>query len=153
MYTGLLSIHSIFRWLVLLSLLYSIYRAYKGWLLKTTFTNTDNVVRFTTAIIAHVQLIIGLWLYFISPIVQYFLNNFNNAKHINDMRFFGMEHSLLMLIAVVIITIGSSRAKKEKTDHEKFKVMAIWFSIALLIILIAILWPFLSFTANRPYFR
>jgi len=57
-----------------------------------------------------------------------------------------------MLTAIVIITIGSALAKRKKTDKEKFKTMLVWFSAALLIIFIAIPWPF-SPLANRPYIR
>ena len=63
-----------------------------------------------------------------------------------------MIHSSLMLTAIVLITIGSAKAKRKPTDQEKFKTMLVWFSIALLIIFIAIPWPFSPF-ANRPYYR
>lgn len=69
-----------------------------------------------------------------------------------EFTFFGMIHSLLMLVAIIVITFGSALAKRKTTDREKFKTMLYWFSIALIIILIAIPWPF-SPLANRPYFR
>jgi hypothetical protein len=79
MYVTLLAIHSLLRWLVLASLLFALYRAYSGWLQNKTFTPFENSVRHTTATIVHLQFLIGLWLYFISPVVGYFLNNF--ASH------------------------------------------------------------------------
>jgi len=63
-----------------------------------------------------------------------------------------MEHSVMMITAIVIITIGSAKAKRKLTDKEKFKTMAIWFTVGLVIILISIPWTFSSF-ASRPYFR
>jgi hypothetical protein len=57
-----------------------------------------------------------------------------------------------MIMAIIIITIGSALAKRKSSDKEKFKTMGLWFSIALIIIFIAIPWPFSPF-ANRPYFR
>ena len=152
MYSIILVLHSLVRWFVLISLLYSTYRAFSGWLSKRNFSPVDNSIRHWTATIAHIQLILGFSLYFISPIIDYFLHNYKDAVHQRAIRFFGMEHSLMMLIAVVIITIGSAKAKRKKTDTEKFKTMAMWFSIALLIILISIPWPF-SPLAGRPYFR
>lgn len=152
MYQALLAFHSLFRWLVLISLLYAIYRAYKGWLSGRVFTAFDNAVRHTTATLAHIQLILGLWLYFISPIVKYFLHHFKDAVHERQFRFFGMEHSTMMLIAITLITIGSALAKRKKTGKEKFKVMAIWFTIALVIILSSVPWAF-SPVVSRPYFR
>ena len=153
MYSILLNLHSILRWFVLISLIYSIVIAYKGWLLKGTFKKPDNLARVLTATIAHVQLIIGIVLYFISPMIKYFLHNFKDMVHNKEFRFYGLEHTLFMFIAIVLLTIGSSAAKRKKTDAQKFKTMAIWFSIALIIIIIAIPWPFTSFTAQRPWFR
>lgn len=152
MYNTLLSIHSLIRWLVVLSLLYSLYRAYSGWLGSKPFTKQDNSIRHITATIAHVQLIAGLWLYFISPIINYFLHHYAEAKTQNEVRFFGMEHSTMMLIAIILITIGSAKAKRKTADRDKFKTIAVWYSVALLIILICIPWPF-SPMAGRPYWR
>jgi hypothetical protein len=152
MYQTLLGIHSLFRWLVVISLLYTIYRASKGWHFGKPFLKLDNFVRHTTATIAHIQLILGIWLYFISPVVDYFLHNFSDAVHLREIRFFGMEHSLMMFVAIVIITIGSAKAKRKPTDKEKFKTMVIWFSIALFIIVLNVPWKF-SPLISRPYFR
>jgi len=152
MYLILLATHSLIRWFVLISLLFAIYRGYRGWLLKKPFSRFDNNVRHITATIAHVQLIIGLWLYFISPIVAYFLYNFKDAVHERQIRFFGMEHATMMLTGIILITIGSVKAKRKTTDLEKFKTMAIWFTIALLVILSSIPWSF-SPLVSRPMFR
>lgn len=152
MYQTLLPLHSLVRWFVLLSLIFSIYHSYKGWLTNKAYTKFDNSVRHWTATIAHVQLTLGIFLYFVSPIVDYFLHNFSEAVRDNEIRFFGMEHSAMMLIAIVLITTGSLLAKRRETDKQKFKTMAIWFSIAFLIILVSIPFPF-STTASRPYFR
>lgn len=152
MYSTLLTLHSFIRWLVLISLLLAIFFAYKGWLSQKQFSKFDNSVRHWTATIAHIQLTIGVWLYFISPITNYFLHNYSDAVHKREIRFFGMEHSLMMLIAIVVITIGSAKAKRKQTDTKKFKTMAIWFSIALLIILTMIPWTF-SPLVSRPFYR
>ncbi|ETZ24812.1 hypothetical protein [Pedobacter sp. V48] len=152
MYSTVLALHSLVRWLVLASLLFAIFRAFSGWSSKRSFSRVDNAVRHWTATIAHIQLIFGLVLYFISPIVNYFLHNFNDAVHRREIRFFGMEHSLMMVIAIVVITIGSARAKRKLTDREKFQTMALWFSTGLLIILSSVPWAF-SPLISRPYFR
>ena len=152
MYTTLLALHSLTRWLVLTSLLFSIFWAYRGWLLNKPYLKFDNSVRHITATIAHIQLTLGLWLYFISPIVAYFLHNFSTAVHERAIRFFGMEHITMMLIAITLITIGSAKAKRKPTGKEKFKTMAIWFTVALLIILSSIPWSF-SPLISRPNFR
>jgi hypothetical protein len=152
MYLFLLALHSLTRWFVLISLLYAIFRSYRGWLGHKPFTKTDHITRVVTASVAHVQLVIGIWLYFISPVVNYFLHNFTQAVRMREIRFFGMEHITMMLIAITLITIGSAKAKRKTTDEAKFKTMAIWFSIALFIIFISIPWSFSPFT-SRPLFR
>lgn len=152
MYAFLLSLHSLVRWFVLAGLFFSIYRGYRGWLGNKSFTKTDNAGRVTAATAAHIQLVLGLWLYFISPVVSYFLHNFGIAVHQRVIRFFGMEHITMMLLAIVLITIGSAKAKRKSADKEKFKTMAIWFTIALVIIISSIPWSF-SPLISRPLFR
>lgn len=152
MYITLLTLHSLIRWFVLAGLLLVIYRAYTGWLNNKPFTSLDNNIRIITVTVAHLQLVVGLSLYFISPIVAYFFTGFPEIIHQREIRFFGMEHSIMMLTAMILITIGSAKAKRKLTDKEKFKTLAIWLSIALFIIFTSIPWAFSPFTA-RPYFR
>lgn len=152
MYTILLALHSFTRWLVLSSLLFAIFRGYRGWLLSKPYSKFENAVRHITATVAHIQLVLGLWLYLISPIVSYFIHNFSTAMHERAIRFFGMEHITMMLIGITLITIGSAKAKRKTTDSEKFKTTAIWFTIALLIILSSVPWSF-SPLISRPNFR
>ena len=152
MYQLVLSMHSSVRWLVLISLFFAIYRAYKGWFSGKGFSRSDNTIRHWTATIAHIQLALGVWLYSVSPLIDYFLHDYKDAVRQRGIRFFGMEHSLMMIMAVSIITIGSARAKRKTTDKEKFRTMAVWFTFGLIIIFISIPWPF-SPMASRPYFR
>lgn len=152
MYTILLALHSFTRWLVLSSLLFTVFWGYRGWLLNKPYSKFENIVRYITTTVAYIQLILGLWLYFISPIVSYFLHHFSIAVHERAIRFFGMEHITMMLIGITIITIGSAKTKGRVTDREKFKTMIIWFTIALLIILTSVPWSF-SPLISRPNFR
>ena len=148
----LLFIHSLLRWLVLSSIIYALFRAYLGLKNQTIFSKTDNSVRHWTATIAHIQLIVGINLYIKSPTVKYFSSNFKQAIQHVEFTFFGLIHILLMLIAIIVLTIGSALTKRRKSDEEKYKTMLVWFSLALFIIFIAIPWPF-SPLAHRPLFR
>ena len=150
MYQFLLELHSLFRWFVIISLLYTTFRSFRGFFSNATFSKTEDRFRHWTATIAHVQLMLGIYLYTQSPIVRYFWNNFSDAIHNTDQLFFGLIHIVLMLSGITIITIGSALAKRKKTAKEKFKTMMIWFTISILIIFIAIPWPF-SPLASRPY--
>jgi uncharacterized membrane protein YozB (DUF420 family) len=148
----MLFFHSLLRWLVLISLLYAIYRAYTGYTSNRAFTPVDDAVRHWTATIAHMQLLMGILVYSQSAIIKYFWGNFREAIHQQEIAFFGLIHLIMMVTAIVILTIGSALAKRKETDKEKFRTMLIWFIIALIIIFIAIPWPF-SPLANRTYFR
>jgi cell division protein FtsW (lipid II flippase) len=152
MYSVLLTIHSLVRWLVLISLLVAIYRAYSGWLGNKKYTRTDNALSSATVSIAYFQLVLGISLYCISPVVRYFMSYFKKAVHEREIRFFGMEHITMMVIAIVLMTIGSAKAKRQSTDRQRFRITAIWFTIALIIIFASIPWQFSPFT-KRPYFR
>lgn len=140
--------HSLLRWLVLISLLYAVYKAYRGYTTNRTFTARDNAARHWTATIAQTQMLPGIFLYTQSALIKYFRRNFSEAIHQQQITFFALIHISLMVIATVILTVGSGMAKRKETDKEKFKTML----IALIIIFIAVPWPF-SPLANRPWLR
>ncbi|RWY49298.1 hypothetical protein [Mucilaginibacter gilvus] len=152
MYNLILPLHSLVRWLVLLSLLIAIYRGYQGWLGKKAYNKFDDNLRQTTVSIIHLQFIIGVWLYAISPITNWFIHHFSEGVRLREIRFFGMEHITMMFIAIALITVGSSKAKRDITDHDKFRTQAIWFTIGLLVILSSIPWAF-SPLVHRPWLR
>lgn len=149
MYYILLSVHALVKWLVLLSLLYAIIRAFHGFRSGAPFTQTDNAVRHWTATIAHIQLLIGTALFLQSPLVKV---AFSAGTSTGDASFFAFIHSSMMFAAILLITVGSSLAKRKAKDRGKFRIQLIWFCLALLIMLIAIPWPF-SPLAQRPFVR
>lgn len=152
MYTVLLLSHSIVRYFVVLSIAYAAFRAIRGWRSKLPFTKSDDTARHLSATFAHIQLMIGYVLYFNSPFIAYFRSHFKEAIQQFDFVFFGTIHITLMTIAIVLITLGSSVAKRHTAPEEKFRTMAVYYLVALVIILCAIPWPF-SPLAARPYFR
>lgn len=152
MYASLIIYHTYFRWLVLASLLCAIFVSYKGYSTKKPFTKTDDAVRHWTATIAQIQLMIGMVLYFNNPMIKYFWTNLNEGIANMNVAFFSLIHITLMFTAIMLITFGSALSKRKPTDAEKFRTILVWFSIALIIILIAIPWPF-SPLAARPYIR
>lgn len=147
----LLHAHSGLRWLLLIVLLAAIYKAFTGYSGNKPFTKSDNTLRILTVIFTHIQLIIGLILYIQSPLVKLFWSNPGSAITQEAPMFFGLFHFVFMLLAVVLITIGSAKTKKKNTDKEKFKAMRGWFLAALIIILLAIPWPYLP-SAGRALF-
>ncbi|MEM7486111.1 MAG: hypothetical protein AAF348_12960 [Bacteroidota bacterium] len=152
MYNIILVLHSFIKWLMLTMLIFSIIKSLHGFYKNTTFSKASNSLRHWTATVAHIQLMLGITLYAQSPITKHFWNNFSQASKNLDSLFFGIIHMLLMLIAIAIITIGSAKAKRKESNKDKFKTMATWFTVGLILIVISIPWPF-SPLASRPYIR
>jgi len=152
MYSVLLPLHSIIRWLVLISLLITIGKSLWGYFKQPVFSKTDNVLRHWTATFCHIQLVIGMLLYTQSPFVTYFYDTYKSGNLNPEALFFGVIHIILMFIAIVFISIGSIKAKRISPDNEKYKTILIWFSIGLIVIFLAIPWPF-SPLAARPFLR
>jgi len=148
MYSLLLPLHSLLRWLLLLFLVSAIVCAWRGYSQHRTFSRTVNALRHWTATIGHTQLVAGMLLYIRSPVVSYWRNGADGREP----AFFGFVHISLMILAVIVLTIGSSLSKRKTDSHARYRVMLFWFSAALLIILLAIPWPFAPW-AHRPYFR
>ena len=130
--------HSGLRWVVLALLLVAIVNALMKWRSGKTYTDGDRKITLFTMIGAHVQLILGLILYFISPAVQF------NSATMSDkvLRFYSVEHLTIMILAIAVITIGYSQAKKKLEAAQKFRSTCTYYLIALLLILAGIPWPF-----------
>jgi hypothetical protein len=142
--------HSVFRYLVLISLLVSIYLAWEGYYFNKKYTKADRILAGATSGISQIQLLLGFGLYIQSPVAQAFW--VNKSFSWSDNLFFGIVHFVLMSIAIIIITIGAALVKRENDDTKRFKIILQYFSFALFIILIAIPWPF-SPLAQRPFIR
>ena len=151
-YYPLLVLHSAVRWLVLAGLPVTAIRAWQRSRRQLPYTPTDNRLRVGTLAVVHLQALLGVVLYGISPIIRYFYSAFGDAVHNRQIRFFGMEHSLVMTVAVVVITIGAAKAKRKTTDAMKHKTIWVWYGIALLLILSSVPWAFSPLT-SRPWFR
>jgi hypothetical protein len=144
MYGILTVIHSFLRWAVLLLLLATIIKSLNGLITKRNFSNSDNKISLFMMISAHTQLLVGIILYFVSPYVQF--GNMNDK----EIRFFTMEHSTMMIIDIIFMTLARILSKKAPMDTGKFRKLFIFSLIALLIIFMAIPWPFSPI--SRPWF-
>jgi len=144
------AVHSSLRYVLLVILLIAIGQAFAGWFGKKPFTPGNRKSVLYTVVITHLQLVIGLVLYFMSDFVDY--KNMSETMKVPVMRFFTVEHALMMFVAVVLITIGSAMSKRAATDLAKHKRVAILFTIALIIIIAAIPWPIREAGAGRGWF-
>ncbi len=130
--------HSGLRWVVLGLLVAAIFKNLLKWRSNAPYTEADRKLNLFTMASAHLQLVIGLVLFFISGKVQFSGEMMKNST----LRFFTMEHTLMMLIAIVLITLGYTKSKKLADDGKKFKTAFWYFLIALLVVLAGIPWPF-----------
>ncbi len=152
MYIGLSHTHSLIRWILLILLIVTVFRSYNGWKSKRNYTSSDKKLTLFTLIFAHIQLLIGLVLYMVSPVVHSALSDMGAAMKDKMLRFWAVEHISVMIIAILIITIGHAMAKRATIDTDKFKKTFIWFFTALLLILITIPWPFTQHGVGRGWF-
>ena len=130
MYIGLLHLHSALRYVVLILVLLSIFQAISAG--NKPYTATNKKVNLFALISAHLQLVIGLILYFISPNV-----NFSNIQD-PVTRYWTVEHITMMILAIALITIGYSRAKRAKEDKAKHRAIYIFYTVAIVVVLLAI---------------
>ncbi|MFY7668483.1 MAG: hypothetical protein ACOVQG_07050 [Crocinitomicaceae bacterium] len=127
--------HSGLRWVALILLLLAIVNAFTS----KTYEKKHKMINLFAMVTLHTQLLIGLVQYFVTSQKVQFIDGWMKNPLL---RFYGMEHILLMIIAIVLVTIGHSKSKKGTTPEEKFKPIKLWYVIGLLLILAAIPWPF-----------
>lgn len=145
------SLHNLIRWAVLVLALIAIARAFAGWLGKKPFTSADRRAGMLYSMFFDVQLLLGLILYISKGWLSVLAGDFGAAMGEAGLRFFAIEHILIMLAAAVIAHIGTSSAKKAAADPVKHRRLAIWLSVSFLFVLTAIPWPFLA--NGRPWLR
>jgi hypothetical protein len=134
-YKFFLELHSGFRYIVFILLLLAIIRAWADWLGKKPYSEGQRKLNLFALISAHTQLLIGLVLYFLSPFVQF------NSQTMKDdtTRYWTVEHLTAMIIAIVLITIGHSKSKKAVLPEGKHKAIAIFYTLALVIIIVTVI--------------
>lgn len=154
-YPVLLQFHSLLRWLFLIFVVASLLKSAAGLASGQRWGVIDNKLSIYSLIMAHLQLVLGLVLYFISPVVQSAIDlvqtqGMGAVMKDATLRFWLVEHFLTMLAGIILITIGRVKAKKAPTDRQKFKAIVIFFLIGLILVLIRVPWPWME--VGRPLF-
>ncbi|WP_428223714.1 hypothetical protein [Flavobacterium sp.] len=135
MYEFLQKFHSGWAYLTLILLVVAIVNSFLGSSSNKEFTAKDRKIALFALIATHTQFLIGIILYFISPLGMAGFNMKDSA-----LRLTSLEHPFINLIAIALITIGWSKHKKMETNVDKFKKIAIFYSIGLVLILSRIPW-------------
>jgi hypothetical protein len=153
MQIGLVYLHSILRWVILILLLWSILRCFFGWTNESVFTSGDRKIWLFTLIFSHITLLLGLFQVFFGRfgIITSSLPEGTRIMKDRFYRFFWIEHPLTMIIAITFITLAYGMSKKSIPDKIKYKKAFWFFIIALLLILAGIPWPF-RHGIGRPLF-
>ena len=131
MYNFLLHAHSGLRYLVLLAAIIVIVKSVIGWLGNTPYSKFDRIIAPSFVGLMHLQLLLGLILYFISPFVTYQMGD-------KVSRYWSVEHISMMIIAVIAAQVGRSISKKSSDAQVKFRFQSIFFGISILLILVAL---------------
>lgn len=136
MYKLFLETHSGFRYVVMILLIAALINAFAGWFGGRNYSKNNQRLNLFTLISAHIQLLLGIILYFLSPFVA--LNNMGAAMKDNTLRYWTVEHIFMMIIAIVLITVGYSKSKKLLNSAAKHRTIAVFFGLAFIIIIAAI---------------
>ena len=140
MYIGLKHLHSFLPYLLLTVLMFVFVKsviAYRG---KHPHTEGHRKNGLIVLILAHIQFLIGGVLYFVSPMSTGGLNDIGAAMKDPTLRLYTLEHPLMMILAIVLITMAYSKSKKDISGKLKHKVKSVYFGTALLLILSRIPW-------------
>lgn len=147
------TLHSILRWLIVLAALFTIIRAATGLSFKRGWMALDNRASLWYTVLLDIQVLVGIILYFfLSPTTLVALQNFSGAMRDSTMRFFAVEHVVIMLVAVVVAHIGRSMVKKAPDAAAKHRRTLIWTVVSIVLVLAAVPWPFLAAGAGRGWF-
>ena len=136
---ALLNVHSYLAYAALALLVLASINAILGLTSKKLFTDKDLRISLFTMIICHIQLLVGLIVYFVSE-KGFKAFAIEGAMKNSELRLTMLEHPLINIIALALITIGWSKYKKEESNNGKFKKIAVLYSIGLVLILSRLPW-------------
>ncbi len=139
MYKGLQHLHSGVAYLVLLALALVIIYALIGSLGNREFTEKDRKISMIAFILSHIQLLAGLILYFVSPLGFSLLTS-GGAMSDSAARLTALEHPLINIVAIAVISIGYIRAKKLEASRAKFRSIYMMYAVGFVLILSRIPW-------------
>lgn len=143
----LVSAHSGLRYIVLLLLLIAIVNAAMN-LKSKTYLKKDKMINLFAMVILHIQLLLGLILYFVSNKVKFGEGIMGIPIH----RFYDIEHPLLMILGILLITLGRKKAEKSELPELKHKLILRYYFLGLVLIFIGIPWPFLYENLGAGWF-
>jgi len=153
MYDIALHAHSWLRWLVLLLGLVAVARAFAGRSSGRPWSRSDDQIGAAFVGLLDLQLLIGLVMYFaLSPITKEGMRDMGAAMANTGLRFWTVEHPFGMFLAIAVAHIGRVRIRKATDAVRRHRTALVFFTIALILIVISVPWPGRAIT-GRPLFR
>src|ERR1035437_3124453 len=149
MHSALRLLHSYVRWVVLLAGLVALARMAAGWMSSRSWTPSDHRAGLFFTVALDIQLLLGVSLYAVSPLIRKAMSDMATAMRTPDVRFFVADHPATMLVALVLAHVGSVAARKAPTDGAKVRRGAVFFALSLALILWGIPW-FRLFAPSSP---
>lgn len=154
MYTGLLHLHNLLRWVILILLFVAIFRHLAGMNEKREFSNADKKVDLFLMIAAHITLLIGLYQWALGPWGLQNIADLGMGTVMKNKvyRFWGVEHITGMIIGIALITVARGSFRKVMSAEKKHKRALTLLVIALVVIFACVPWPFRGVEIARPLF-
>lgn len=148
---GLLHLHSLLRWVILILLLVALYKSFAD--RHRAFTPGHKKTGLFLMIFSDIMLLLGMYQWFTGSLGLKMIQASGMSAVMKNAvtRFFAIEHLLGMVVAIILIHVGYSYSKKNIGDAVKHKRTLLFYGLALLIILISIPWPFRE-GIGRPWF-
>ena len=140
METGLKHLHSFLPYILLTVLVLALLKSFVAFRSNQPHTEAHRKNGLIVLIVAHLQLLLGIVLYIVSPKGLNTLNDMGTTMKNPDLRLYALEHPVMMIIAIVFITMAYSKSKKNIADRLKHKVKTVNYLIALALILSKIPW-------------
>lgn len=141
MYSIVLALHNVMRWVVLIAGLVVFLRALNGWISIQNWVENDRRIGSFYTISIDIQFLLGLVLFiFLSPLTRSAFQNPGSIFSVPDIRSVVLEHTLLMVLAVIFAHVGNSMTRKDIPDNAKFRSAALFFGLSVLFVLLGIPW-------------
>ena len=152
MYNIILSLHSFLRWVILLLLVINLIRHFTA--LKKPFGSADKKLGLWLMIFTHITFLLGIYQWFAGAYGYHNISDIGMSAVMQNhaYRFFAIEHTVGMIVAIILITIARGVFRKNVTDTKKHKRCIILYLFALIIIIASIPWPGMQ-EIGRPLLR
>jgi hypothetical protein len=152
LFSTLLAVHSVMRWLVLLFGAAAVGQALASFVSDGPYRKRHRIASLGFIAALHFQVVLGFVLYFgLSPTMQAIWADFGGAMKTAPLRFWAVEHVAGMVLAAVIATVGSALARRAKKDRRRHLATLLGLGLGLVVVLASIPWPGLA--AGRPLIR